>query len=110
MTPDSKLYIITRADLIPGARAAQSCHAMRAFIEEHPDIDKEWYAKSNNIVLLEVADEPELYRLVLRARTEGLAYAVFREPDFDNTITGIALCPKAKHLVPNLPLALRDVA
>jgi len=110
MTPDSKLYIITRADLIPGARAAQSCHAMRAFVSEHPEIDKEWYAKSNNIVLLEVPDETELYKLALRARSEGLACAIFREPDFDNTITGVALGPDAKHLVPNIKLALRDVA
>jgi peptidyl-tRNA hydrolase len=110
MTPDSKLYIITRADLIPGARAAQSCHAMRAFIEEHPGIDKEWYAQSNNIVLLEVADEHELYKLALRARSEGIPYAVFREPDFDNTITGIALAPEGSRLVSNKRLALRDVA
>lgn len=32
-----KLYIIVRADLPAGAQVAQSCHAMRLFVHEHPD-------------------------------------------------------------------------
>jgi len=83
---------------------------MRAFIEAHPDIDKDWYENSNNLVVLEVANEMELYSLCLHARSLDIPYAVFREPDFDNTITAIAMSSKAKKLVSRLPLALQKVA
>jgi peptidyl-tRNA hydrolase len=105
-----KLYIVTRSNLPAGARAAQSCHALRAFSEKHPEIDRLWYKTSNNLVVLEAPDEQSLYALHLRARTQGIPHAVFREPDFDNAITALALSPEARKLVSNLPLALRDAA
>jgi hypothetical protein len=40
---ENKLYIITRSDLPPGARCAQSCHALRAFVEAHPVVDRSWF-------------------------------------------------------------------
>ena len=42
-----KLYIIVRRDLAPGAQCAQSCHAMHAFVNEHPALD----ADCNLVVL-----------------------------------------------------------
>ena len=105
-----KLYIVTRADLSPGARAAQSVHTAYAFSAKHPDEQQHWYENSNNIVLLEADDEKALYALSLRARTEGISHAVFREPDFDDTITGVAIGPEGAHLVSNLRLTLRDAA
>ena len=53
----SKLYIVSRSDLSPGLVVAQSCHALRAFTAEHPEVDQKWYTESNNIVCLQIANE-----------------------------------------------------
>ena len=107
MCPSSKLFIVTRADLSPGARAAQLAHAALAFAFEHPEIVKEWHAGSNNIVLLEAKDEQALHALGCRAHAAGVAWAMFMEPDFDNATTAIAIAPDGWRLVSSLPLALR---
>jgi len=65
---------------------------------------------SNNLVLLEVEDEPQLVQLIKQVVATGVKRAVFREPDFDDAITAVALAPEAASLVSNLRLALRDVA
>ncbi len=101
---DKKLYLVTRADLPPGLRAAQLCHAMREFAEAHPEVERAWYRDSNNLVLLEVADEPALVEL---ARAAGELVAVNREPDLGGAVTSVALMPAARGLVRELPLALR---
>ena len=107
---DNKLYIVTRANLPPGARAAQSAHAAFAFASEHPELCSNWMTSSNNLVLLEVEDEPQLVQLIKQVVATGVKRAVFREPDFDDAITAVALAPEAASLVSNLRLALRDVA
>lgn len=104
-----KLYIITRSDLTPGARAAQACHTLRAFIQANPEYDKEWFEKSNNLVVLEVANEAELARIYERAQQAKVPAAEFHEPDFDNALTGVALGHQGKFLVSSIRLALRDV-
>lgn len=48
-----KLYIIVLKSLSSGLKAAQACHAARAFQEEHTAIEADWYRTSNNIVVLE---------------------------------------------------------
>lgn len=48
-----KLYLVTRSDLTPGQRASQLCHALREVAAVFPALDKEWYEKSNTLVLLE---------------------------------------------------------
>lgn len=65
---------------------------------------------SNNLVLLEVEDEQQLIQLIKRVIASGVKRAVFREPDFDDAITAVALAPEAAPLVSTLRLALRDVA
>ncbi len=55
-----KLYIITCADLEPGAQGCQGIHAALAFSFEHPDVCREWYQNSNYLAFLSVRDEREL--------------------------------------------------
>lgn len=102
-----KLYVVTRSDLPPGAQCAQSCHAMRLFAEEHPHIDRYWYAKSNNLVVLAAEDEASLYAVAVAAKNAGIAVSLFREPDLDNALTAIAIEPDGAKLTSNLPLAMK---
>lgn len=81
-----------------------------SFVTEHPVIAHYWHHKSNNLVVLQVPNEACLQHLVSRAQDEGVEHSVFREPDFDDTITAVALEPAGQKLVSNLPLALRRVA
>lgn len=102
-----KLFLVVRGDLSPGARAAQLCHAMREFIEHHPEIDEEWYRVSNTVVLLEVEDESRLRSLAEDATKVGAPVTLFAEPDLDNQYTALALGPSGRNLVRRLPLAFR---
>jgi peptidyl-tRNA hydrolase len=102
-----KLYLVVRRDLTPGARAAQLCHAMRQFADEHPRVERAWFEASNTLVLLEVDDEPALAALASDASSRGVDVARFHEPDLGHALTAIALGPTARSLVRRLPLALR---
>lgn len=104
-----KLYLVTRRDLAPGYQAVQSCHAMRQFIADHPEVDAEWFTKSNYLVLLSVENEMELMKLLIVAADLGLRWSAFCEPDIDGAITAIAIepHPKAAELCKSLPLAFR---
>jgi len=104
-----KLYIVVRADLKPGARAAQSCHATSSFVAAHPKQSAQWRTSSNNLVCLEIANEPLLLAMARRARERGIPHTLFREPDLGDEATALALMsPQAHRLTSNLPLALRD--
>lgn len=107
MTDFPKLYVITRSDLLPGARAAQSVHAALAFAHEHPDVEAPWHEASNNLVLLEVPDEAALLALGEAAKRRGVACSLFTEPDLNDALTAIALGPEGRPLVSCLPLTLR---
>lgn len=103
-----KLYILVRGDLPEGLQIPQSCHALRAFIEDHPEEDREWFGGSNNIVVLNPGDEEDLLRYLARAEARGLKTALFREPDLDDQATAIAIYGLDAHrLVSCLPKALR---
>lgn len=106
-----KLYLVTRRDLEPGYQAVQSCHATRQFMADHPDIDVEWFTKSNYMCLLSTENETELMRLLVLAHDHGLRASAFREPDIGGAITAIALepHPKSQELCKNLPLALTTI-
>ena len=101
-----KLYLVVRSDLSAGARAAQLCHALRAFSEEHPEADREWYACSNTLVLLEIVNEAALLLLHAAARERDIPVSLFREPDLQNAATALALDPSGRTMVRHLPLAL----
>lgn len=102
-----KLYIVTRSDLSPGARCAQSCHAMRLFSAEHPEPDRAWYVGSNNLVVLEAENEGALMALAAKARSEGIPASEFREPDFADAVTAVALGGAMSRYLSSLPLALK---
>lgn len=86
-------------------------HALRQFVKDHPEIDKEWFEVSNYLGFLSVKDEHELIKLAEAALQKGIKFSIFREPDIDNQITAIALspCPGSKKLCRNLHLALHNV-
>jgi len=107
---DLKFYVIIRSDLPPGAQAAQAVHGAIAFVMAHPTIARYWHLKSNNLVLLQVPNEACLLHLAQRAQDAGIEHEVFREPDFDDTATAVALEPAGARLVSSLPLALRVAA
>jgi len=104
-----KLFLVTRRDIAPGYQAVQSCHAMRQFTADHPEVDNDWFAKSNYLALLSVDNEIELMRLLVAATDAGLRSSAFREPDVGGAITAIAIepHPKAAELCKSLPLALK---
>lgn len=104
-----KVFLVTRRDIEPGYQAVQSCHAMRQFTAEHPDIDFEWFKNSNYLALLSVANEVELMRLITKANDGGFRWSAFREPDIGGEITAIAVEPSAKNLMEGLPLALKGL-
>jgi len=104
----NKLYVIVRSDLAPGLQAAQACHAMRLFVEEHKLEENEWFRFSNNIVLLQVPTKEALVELAYKAVNEDIPCSMFKEPDVNDEPTAIALLGRgAKKLVSSLPLALR---
>lgn len=104
-----RLYIITRRDLPPGAELVQSCHALRAFVGDHPELDSKWHSGANNLVCLDVQNLAELQLLAARCSELGLAMSCFHEPDLEGTLTAIAVEDKVKRVVSQLPRALRDV-
>lgn len=108
MQPGDKLYLVTRADLPAGAQAVQAAHALRQFAAEHPEVDREWFERSNYLGLLTVPSEADLARLLAKAERRGIAAAAFREPDLGDSLTAIALgpCSGARALTRALPLAL----
>lgn len=105
-----KLYLVTRSDLCAGYQAVQSCHALRQFTAEHPDIDSEWFTKSNYLALLSASDEVELMRLIVKAKDHNVRWSAFREPDVGGAITAIALEPSrsAAEICKDLQLALKE--
>src|SRR5580692_9569875 len=102
-----KLYLVTRSDLPEGARAAQLAHGAVQFQYEHPDTAKDWFVSSNNLVLLEVADEGAIRALARRADRAGVPRSIVIEPDFGNTVTAVAIGPGGARLLSSLPLALK---
>lgn len=86
-----KLYVVVREDISPGAWAAQGLHAFREFVEHHPELEQNWYDKSNVIVILGVPSESHLWEL-LENKGE-LKASPFLEPDWDKSLTAIAFEP-----------------
>lgn len=106
-----KLFLVTRRDIEPGYQAVQSCHAMRQFTADHPEIDAEWFKGSNYLALLSAENEIELMRLLVFASDAKIRWSAFREPDVGGSITAIALepSPQAAALCKELPLALKEI-
>lgn len=101
-----KIYIVVRTDIPPGLQAAQACHALREFGEEHPEADAKWYKESKTIVLLGASGTIELCDLVDEAQKLNALFAMNYEPDLDNQLTAVAFGSSAKKLLRPLPLLL----
>lgn len=104
------MYVITRQDISAGYQGVQAIHAAMQFAFEHPDINREWFEKSNYVGFLSAANEYELNFLIEKAKENEIAFSVFREPDIGDQITAIALSPgiKSKKLCSKLELALKE--
>jgi vancomycin permeability regulator SanA len=89
--------------LSSGLKAAQCCHALRQFVSEHKERELKWFTTSNYLVLLET---DWLEQIVFLAKTNGIKYSCFYEPDLDNLLTAVALEPgvKSKKMCSNLKL------
>ena len=107
---NSKLIVVTRADLSDGYKAVQSTHAAINFIFEHPGRAGPWFNNSNYLVQLEVKNENQLKLLMQNCDRLQLAYTAFREPDIGNCITAIAIepSPLTQKLVSKIPLLFKN--
>lgn len=96
-----KLYVIGRADLAPGLRAAQLGHACITWTVENG-------APPDNLVMLEVPDEELLNRVWGALMIVDSTVTPFFEPDLDDALTAVATAhPEARRLLGSLPLAFR---
>jgi peptidyl-tRNA hydrolase len=88
---------------------AQSCHAAFRFADEWRHATNDWMDNSEYICILEIDNESELANLWERAQQENIPGSCFTEPDFNNSLTAIALAPgsQSKKLCSKLPLALK---
>ncbi len=104
-----KLYVVVRADLPPGAQLAQSCHAVSAFAADFPKTHEDWHRHGQNLVVLQIPDEPALTALLEFAIGSDAVERVsmFREPDFGHQLTACAFDEGISRYVSSLPLALR---
>jgi len=100
--PESKLYVVVREDLTPGLKIAQSGHALPAFSWRYPEIYKDWYENSNNLVVLQ---HPDPEKIAKKLEADDYRVARFYEPDLDNELTAFAVEPDAQKKLSNLPLA-----
>lgn len=64
---------------------------------------------SNYICILETSAD-RLMELISKANENDIRYSIFREPDYDNAITAVALEPdeKSKKICSNFRLALKE--
>lgn len=87
------MYIVAREDLPSGLSTAQVAHAAFEYAQAHPEITSRWMRESNNIVIVTVPSEADLFVLRNRARGSGLTTYLNREPDIGNQATALVLEP-----------------
>lgn len=102
-TESDRLYVIGRADLAPGLRAAQLGHACIAWTVAHGP-------PPENLVLLEVADLGALLDLQGElGHLDPEGHVRFHEPDLGGELTALATAhPEARRALSSLPLAMRS--
>lgn len=95
----------------PGAQLAQACHCCFEFSKQFPALTNNWMTNSNYLAILAVKNEDDLIRLIHRLEQKQVRFAVFREPDFNNEITAVAVEPSpiSKKLTSSIPLALKNI-
>lgn len=98
-----KLCLVVDQGLTTGQKAAQLVHGMRAWSEHQPELDREWFAKSNTVVCLET---PDVDRLKSNLEDLNHPHAWFCEPDYDDKLTCVVFLSdkKVKKICRSLPL------
>jgi hypothetical protein len=94
-----KLYVLVRGDLSPGLQLAQAVHAATEYALRFPAMAR----STENVVVLNVADEPEL---LSHAEPSGF---LFHEPDVNDEATAYAIVADGRRFS-TLPLAGRSPA
>lgn len=104
---DQKIYLITRADLSTGAQLAQTAHVIADFTAQHPTEADTWRTTSNSLIVVAAPTEQTLYNVISKAHLRHVPTTIFREPDYGNEITAVALAPgkQSRRLCANFPLA-----
>lgn len=107
---EPRLYVITRADLAPGLRAAQAGHALTAFALEQPARLRKW--DNRYLLMLEAPDYRTLLRASVFARLLNLKVSHWHEPDLDDQLTAIAIAPSrmTTRFCSQFPLMLHQVS
>ena len=98
VTKGDKFTIVTRDDIAPGDRLAQSVHALADFSVVHVQQFKEWQQYSNYICCLE-SSVNGINRLIDLLDLLKIKYHVFCEPDLGDEMTAIAVAslPQGEH-------------
>lgn len=104
-----KLYMVSRADLPPGVQACQAMHAMREFVNDHPELEAEWYESSNHVAFLSASSLTELHFYVQAAEENNIKHSTFFEPDLENELTAACFSPtiESRELLSSLSTALK---
>jgi len=100
-----RMYVVVLRKLSAGLKAAQACHAMTAFTFAYPRQTQDWFENSNNLVVLQCDDLPQIADELER---QGLAVARFHEPDRDGELTAICTEPGARKVLGRVALADSD--
>jgi hypothetical protein len=84
---------------------------MAQYCVNRPAPAEVWHRHSNFLVVVAVPDETALLTLDSLAWTLTVPHEVVREPDYDNTVTAVALAPvpAARKICAEYPLALKGV-
>lgn len=85
-------------------------HAAFRFATNYPHLTNQWIGNSEYICILEIENETALYNLWEKSKQKDIPTACFIEPDYDNSLTAVALSPgqESKKLCSNLKLALKE--
>lgn len=83
---------------------------MSQFAVEYPAQFKDWYENSQYVACLSIENEESLLSLAEKLRQRGIAVSIFREPDYNQKATSIAIeaCEQARKLTSNLRLAQKE--
>jgi hypothetical protein len=105
------LYVIVRADLAPGYQIPMAIHGVVDYIYKYPEEARDWHFNSDYLVVLNVANEDELFNLSVQADKLNIKQVEYREPDVDNELVSIVLEPgnATKKLCQHLKLALSNL-
>lgn len=93
-----------------GQQLAQALHAAIRFAAEHPEELNSWMQDSEYICALSIPNEETILAFMKKISDLNIKYSIFREPDFDNQITALALAPgeNSRRLCSQFSLALKE--